>query len=805
MSDPTHDASPLRGEDPIQPLERDHVEALLGRLRAAPRGSARFRAIRELGRGGMGVVLEVRDPELRRPLALKRMNPRRADEPDATLRQHFLARFLQEAQVTGQLEHPGIPPVHEFSVDEDGPYFTMPVIRGQDLDEVFRRARAGDDGWSIPRALTVLLKVCEALSFAHAKGVVHRDLKPANVRIGRFGEVYVMDWGLARIAGRDEPDPVRWSASGALSSVHTDREQADGSADRALQTLDGDVLGTPYYMAPEQARGDLARVGPRTDVYAVGGLLYLLLSGRAPYEPDQGRISPRTVLAAVLHGPPPALSAIAPGADPDLVAICRQAMERDAGRRYADMEALASDLRAWQERRPIVAAEPSFLHALALFCARHRAAVTTAAVALALLLVSTGLYVWRITQESRAKEVARAEAQRRGDALVAAALRLQADELWPAVPDRIPALEAWLARVAELEARLPSYRAVARAAPSVDREEAEALLATAQALPGLKRGVEQRLAFARTLRHITIDGQRTAWEQASAAIASSPAYGGLRVEPQLGLVPLGPDAASGLFEFWHVASGERPEPGSVRAADGIVLVLLPAVTWTYGVPDQGRNWQPGAQLAELDLEPFLCAKHELTQAQWSRVAGANPARFQPGSALGATDCPTCPVENVTWSEAHQLLARLDLRLPTEYEWEYGALGSREAPAFSHGPTTEALEGLENVRDAVLGPGPDMPAAPWTDGFPNVAPIGSFPPNRVGLHDALGNVAEWTADLVRPYGAPLPEATTVVEVRAFRGGSWYQAPRNCAPRIRQWDSARAVNYARGLRAARSLSR
>src|SRR5688500_1375331 len=180
------------------------IERLAGR---APNG-ARYQIEGEIGRGGMGAILRAFDPDLRRVLAMKVALEQDA-ATDARQRQR-LGRFLEEAQITGQLDHPGVVPVHELGLDAQGRlYFTMRLVRGQELGAIYELASKGRDDWSTVRVLGVLLKVCEAMAYAHSKGVIHRDLKPANVMVGRFGEVYVMDWGLAKVIGRDDSCDLR--------------------------------------------------------------------------------------------------------------------------------------------------------------------------------------------------------------------------------------------------------------------------------------------------------------------------------------------------------------------------------------------------------------------------------------------------------------------------------------------------------------------------------------------------------------------------------------------------------------------
>src|SRR5688572_3222057 len=349
--------------------------------RVAERGgrAERYKPEGEIARGGMGAIVRVWDADLRRTLAMKVSlagGPDRADPADSS-EVRLLERFLEEAQITGQLEHPGIVPVHELGLDADGrAYFTMRLVKGLDLEQVLELARRGEDGWNRTRALNVLLKVCEAVAFAHEKGVVHRDLKPANVMVGRLGETYVMDWGLARVLGQTDRHDVRVrQPSAPRSIVRTDRadERAPGSP---LVTMDGDIVGTPCYMPPEQARGKLDEIGPPSDVYAVGAMLYHLLSGRMPYAGEDKAMPPEKVLRLLLDGPPTALRALDRAIPAELEAICERAMAREPRERYPSMLAMAEDLRAYLEDRVVRAHESGPVAELRKWFLRNRAAAS---------------------------------------------------------------------------------------------------------------------------------------------------------------------------------------------------------------------------------------------------------------------------------------------------------------------------------------------------------------------------------------------------------------------------------------------
>jgi serine/threonine-protein kinase len=378
--------------------------AVLRRLQARGPLSSRYRLDGELARGGMGAILEVFDQDLRRKLAMKVVLDSDggalsdSDEPPSPASSTKLARFLEEAQVTGQLDHPGVVPVHELGVDSRGQaYFTMRLVHGRDLSEIFRLVERDAEGWNLTRALNVLLRVCEAMAYAHSKGVVHRDLKPANVMVGQFGEVYVMDWGLARVRGASDRHDVRVRREPLAPSapIATDRSRGSSAPDRgALLTMDGDVIGTPSYMPPEQARGQLEAIDERSDIYAVGAMLYRLLAGRAPYTDPGEDASALTVLTRILEGPPKSVEECAPNTSPELAAICEKAMASKRDERYADMTALAEDLRAWLEGRVVAAFETGAWAQARKWVLRNRALSAAAAAALLALVAGLSASLW---------------------------------------------------------------------------------------------------------------------------------------------------------------------------------------------------------------------------------------------------------------------------------------------------------------------------------------------------------------------------------------------------------------------------
>jgi serine/threonine protein kinase len=411
-------------------LRRLHASWKRGRAALGsprPAGSAsRYRLLGEIAEGGMGAIFLVWDASLGRPLAMKVLKRGDPHRTDGAARERARLRLRHEARILGRLQHPSIVPVHEVGELEDGePYFTMLEVRGLVLSEILPRIASGTDGWTLPRAIRVLLQVCEAVAHAHSQGIVHRDLKPANVMVGPFGETYVMDWGLAK--ARDFPGEadVRVRDVRAHPGEVSAASDPDPGAARAghatpLLTLEGDVLGTPAYMAPEQARGRLDEVGPRSDVYSAGAILYHLLAGVAPYDAGRGDTKPREVLERVLAGPPASLAWRAPRAPAELIAIAEKAMARDARERYATMQELAGDLRAWLEVRVVRAHASGAWAELVKWVQRHTVVVGLLAALLVLLVgsaVTFGLLYRKAEERRRQADIAQADSLRRQNAL----------------------------------------------------------------------------------------------------------------------------------------------------------------------------------------------------------------------------------------------------------------------------------------------------------------------------------------------------------------------------------------------------
>ena len=313
------------------------------------------------------------------------------------------ARLTREARITAQLEHPAIVPVYDAGVtDEGAPWYTMRVVRGRSLEAAIEVAGGVEERL---RLLRHVLDACEAVAFAHSVGVIHRDLKPANIMVGEFGETQVVDWGLARSTDEGE--------MGAAAAI-------EGGP---LETVRGAVLGTPSFMAPEQARGEVADA--RSDVWGLGAVLYAVICGQPPFTGS----SSQEVLDALLSQPPPPLAPRAPEAPPELVAIAERALSPDAAARYADARALAADVVRFLDGRRVAAYAYSSAELLRRLVRAWRTPLMAAGLALAAVGVVAGL-AWQRTIVERDRAL-RAEGETRAalseaDANLASALIAQA-------------------------------------------------------------------------------------------------------------------------------------------------------------------------------------------------------------------------------------------------------------------------------------------------------------------------------------------------------------------------------------------
>jgi serine/threonine-protein kinase len=433
---------------------RPDTEATLTYLGSPTTPGGRFRILRPHAQGGLGVVSVALDEELHREVALKEIRERYASDEQPRL------RFLLEAEITGGLEHPGIVPVYGLGHHPDGrPFYAMRFVRGESLKEAVARfhgepgrvsagspgepgrvsagsikktrganatplAESGEPGrvsagsikntrganatplangatpLALRRLLSRFLDVCNAIAYAHSRGVLHRDIKPGNILLGPYGETLVVDWGLAKIVGRDEP------ATGDLSADPTLRPP---SASGTGETVPGTAMGTPAYMSPEQAEGRLDLLGPASDVYSLGATLYAVLTGCAPI--DGGDAA--EVLRKVQRGEftrPRVVNASIPK---PLEAICLKAMALKPADRYATPRALAEDIEHWLADEPVSAYREPWPDWVRRWSRRHRTMVTSVAAVLVLAVISSVGFAAVVTGKNRelARQTQRAESR----------------------------------------------------------------------------------------------------------------------------------------------------------------------------------------------------------------------------------------------------------------------------------------------------------------------------------------------------------------------------------------------------------
>jgi serine/threonine protein kinase len=303
-----------------------------------PKGRSTYQLLGEIARGGMGVVLKGHDTDLGRDVAMKVLHRDLSDRPEV------IQRFVEEAQIGGQLQHPGIVPVYELGLMADErPYFTMKLVKGRTLATLLAERETTKSGRR--RMLGIFEDICQTMGYAHSRGVIHRDLKPANVMVGAFGEVQVVDWGLAKVLARGGTADEKRARE--ARSIHTILEtvRSDGSGSGS-DSLVGSVMGTPAYMPPEQAQGQVDRLDERSDVFSLGAILCEILTGAPPYAGE----SDKTLVQAAQAEQEQALERLdGCGADPELIKLVKQCLMPAPATRPRNAGVLAERLHAHLE------------------------------------------------------------------------------------------------------------------------------------------------------------------------------------------------------------------------------------------------------------------------------------------------------------------------------------------------------------------------------------------------------------------------------------------------------------------------
>ncbi len=824
---------------------------LLAKLGKAPKLDVdRFALETEVGKGGMGAVLRIHDRLLNRRVAMKVLLERAAprDDDEKRLANQLLGRFLEEAQVTSQLDHPGVVPVHELGLDATGKvYFTMRLVKGRTASDVFADAFAGHEQWPLTRALEVVLKVCDTMAYAHDKGVLHRDLKPSNVMVGRFGEVYVMDWGLAKVLGQTDRHDLRIAkdpGTGASKIESARRRDAETDTASSVVSMDGQQLGTPSYMPPEQARSEELDV--RADVYAIGAMMYELLTGRAPYVTPGVRQPAYRILNDVVEGPPKRIEDVRKGVPAELVAIVEKAMARDRGERFASVTELSNDLRAFLAQRVVKAYRTGALVEMNLWVRRNKAlAASLAATALILVLGLVGTSTYASDANAAREEAEEQKIFVEGKVAQFNQLSLVVDlerlletepELTPGAPEQVALIEDWLERATFLLQKKADASAVVRslqrsagswsvtyrdgvvvgattgdaASLAAERFLERSLRDLLERLPDLEKLVPdmaRRGRWAKSVGPLTLahPNAKHTWAEARAAIAradgvvANELYKGqdipLRDEDVWGLVPIGMNPQSKLWEFYDLRSAwdgvQDPatlpipthEPDGrikVTGDTGIVFVLLPGGTLPQGTPADDEG---AKKRLTVRLDPFFLGKYEVTQGQWVRWTDENPSDSKTRNDLAL------PVERVSWLDAEPVLRAHGLTLPSELQWEYGVRAGTTTNWWT-GDDRAAIEAAEGVNHN------------------QVLPVGSWRANGRGLFDMGGSLWEWCLDEHSDYGPervgdgrrPDPAGGSVS--RCVRGGCWDGDPVMAESGTRGQFSPALRHSRLGLRAART---
>ncbi len=415
-------------DDPTTPWS----EASGAAVNVTPAGSTgeggRYRRITELGHGGWGVVERAVDRVLQREVAVKRIRAAR------DVSQEIRRRFLHEARITSQLQHPGVVPVHELAIGDHGDiYYVMKLLDGECLREHVRRQHAtgkGDsDRWThqtlmsaVAPLLDRFIDICQAIGYAHERGVIHRDLKPQNVMVGAFGETIVVDWGLAKKYREPISCNPPTAGSAPIIKQSSVAESHGGKKDSASipgdprhwlteasdpQTLYGTLVGTPGYLSPEQSLGDSARVGPASDIYSLGIILYEMIGGEHP-------LAGRDMIAmieATRAGAIPPIHEAQPYVPKPLAAICHRALAYLPEDRYASALELAEDVRRFIAGDEVSVYRATWVDRLARRALRHRGVTLTIAIATAMLLISSAGFGIVVHQAHQAEQVARLEAE----------------------------------------------------------------------------------------------------------------------------------------------------------------------------------------------------------------------------------------------------------------------------------------------------------------------------------------------------------------------------------------------------------
>ncbi|MEK0447185.1 MAG: hypothetical protein RLZZ399_2506 [Verrucomicrobiota bacterium] len=652
-----------------------------------------YRLLEEIARGGMGQIYSGEDLALKRRVAVKvsRFSGAGSDP-----------RFLREAEILAHLAHPNIVPIHAVGTDSEGrPFYSMKLIQGQTLQAILNQLADGHPETTAHYSRAVLLsifhKVCDAVAFAHSQQILHRDLKPENVMVGEYGEVLVMDWGLAKdLRDPSNPEPTRAVSAELLSS-------SEGG------TLDGEVMGTPPYMPPEQAEGRVSELDERSDVYSLGGILYAILTLKAPVEGQ----SVEEVLEKVRQGIPEVTDRRVPRA---LRAVIQKAMALQREDRYTSAEALADELDAYQNGFATSAEEAGMARLIRLWLRRNRL-LAGSAVAMMAVIASFTAQSW---MEGRRASTTLTELRRTAPIFMARSREAL--------------------RELQLEEALRNVEAAVDLEPSNDVFHGR----RGDLLQSLIRWPEALEAYQKALRLNPLPRYRKNLRLTEELIQKAAREGESK-------------AKLALYDALNAHNRHR---------EAMALAKNHTDFWK----DSQRDLRALPELLnrlEDKLLPIpgtdvLMSKTEFTVGEWRLYLRAEG--LPPWTKLNGTGEQTDehPVVGISWDKAKGLCDWLssrtgrEWRLPTNAEWD-AAVGPSLYPWGDDYPPR-----WDDGNYAIAPNGEEDPNKIGIDGIYGTAPVMSFRPNALGFYDLGGNAWEWVWD-----GFNKAKGT-----RMLRGASWW---------------------------------
>jgi formylglycine-generating enzyme required for sulfatase activity len=721
----------------------------------------------------MGVVYQARHLKLNRPVALKMiLAGSHAGAAD-------LARFQTEAEAIARLQHPNIVQVYEVGEHEGKPYFSLEFCGGGSLEKTLA-------GTPLPpkEAASLVETMARAMQAAHEQHVIHRDLKPANVLLAEDGTPKITDFGLAK------------------------------KLDEAGQTASGAVMGTPSYMAPEQAGGKSNEIGPLADVYALGALLYECLTGRPPFK---AATALDTMLQVVSDEPVPPTQ-LQPKTPRDLETICLKCLHKEARKRYGSAAELADDLRRFLNGEPIRARPVGRAERAAKWVKRNPVVAALAAlVVLSVLGGASGVFVKYLDAKEQ-EGIARGKAKEAADEARAAReaetlARQEADKARKARDFLVRSFRIKDVKAGNTTTALQMLNEAEQRIPIEFAEQPQLRDELLAAIADVNRTLDRTIPAAMIL-------------EASGDVRLHSSRGdNARSVPQTLLYPddrlsLAADARVQLL-FLSDLHQERLQPGreatigrkscspadAVLGRDDSVLMTfkrLPKGTFYMGWDDTVMPPKKGVK-TEIK-EDFWIAVHDVTQGQWEAIMGSNPSTFSRkggdrGQVLDISDeeLKLFPVENVSWFDAQEFLKKLNekergrgylYRLPSEAEWEYACRGGATSEDecsyhfYFDKPTNDLSSEQANFNGNFwFGQAPKGPVL----GRPTR--VGAYPSNKLGLCDMHGNVFQWCADAF-PGGSAL----------VVRGGGWRDGGASCRASYRISHGPSVRNSYLGLRLA-----